>query len=82
MTPTPLTLEEGYILREFLDSPAHRVLTRHLQQRMGDALSRLMGPDPETNTAHLLHWRGVYEGFVQALNLPEQVIRMAGLEAK
>ena len=75
----PAALEDGYKIREFIKSPAQLVLQKHMKYAMDDALSRVMGSDPEDDPFHLMHWRGVYEGLKRALVMPEHILRQAGL---
>ncbi len=77
MTTDPVLLQEAYHFREFMRSPAHVALQKHINLAMTDTLDRLM--DQGTDTQSLLHYRGIYEGLKRALTLPERVMRQAGV---
>ena len=73
----PALLQDAYQFREFLRSPAHHALTKHLDFALADTLERVL--DPGAETPSILYHRGVYEGLKRARTLPEQIMQRAGV---
>lgn len=84
MTPDVLAQwrNDGAVMKAFQKSPEWAVLKRHLEEARDRALAMGDGYQPD-QVEHVMHYRSVRLGILDALTLPEAIVaNAANIEAQ